>query len=292
MDKVIVEYNSSNGVFVQHRIMDREYTVRDKRHAYCEFLYLLQGKIDLEVEGAKRQVNAGEVILINSNLLHVQKMSEGVLTELIVVGIVPACLPTMINFDFVNVIQDNPILKHCLPKTISEKFHILEDFKHVCVAAKHRRGAYKELYVCAEIIKLIATLSKAVDGIILPKNEGAIKLSQSVLTTKCINYLNSNLFKKITVEEIASNLCCSKSYLQHLFKKEMKTSISEYINIQKMSIAQVLLNNNMTPMEVSDKLGFEYYSTFSSKFKKFYGVSPKRIKSNKIAVDVDVSGEI
>ena len=72
------------------------------------------------------------------------------------------------------------------------------------------------------------------------------------------------------------NFC--KSYVQHLFKDGMGVPISKYILIQKMQTANFLLEEGKTLKEVAKELGYKYYPTFFSAYKKFFGYSPKERK--------------
>ncbi len=288
MDKVLVEYNSSSGVFFQHRLLDREYTVRISSHAQFEFLYLIKGEMELEVNEQKRKISAGELVLIKPNAMHLQRMHSGIETELMVVQFLPSFLPSMVKYEFVDFVSESPVLNHCLPHSITSKYKFFDIFKKISSLSKKKDLTYRNLYVCAEILKLVATLSEAIDGM---GNTSAVqeeKPGQPMVVAKCLSYLNTNIAKKISVDELADYLCCSKSYLQHVFKREMGCSISEYVNIQKMTIAKSLLKSSLTPSEISDRLGYEYYSTFSAKFKKFYGAAPKLMNPSEILLNKDM----
>ncbi len=291
MDKVLVEYNSSNGIFFQHRVLDREYSVKKTSHAYYEFVYLVKGKMELYTEGQTKEIGAGELVMINANVAHAQKLLGGEMTELMVVGVLPGVLPSIVKLGFIDVVSENPILFHSLPKDIVAECKFFNCFKKICSLSKKLDLPYKDLYISAEMTRFVAILSDAVDKLMRYNNDSENNSNQSVIITKCLNYLSLNLAKKITIDEIAENLCCSKSYLQHVFKKEMHCSISEYLNSQKMSTARMLLGENLTPSEVADRLGYEYYSTFSAKFKKFYGFAPRKAGTGKIVLNVDFDKE-
>ncbi len=288
MDKVLVEYNSSNGIFFQHRILDRDYNVKPASHAHYEFVYLIKGKMKLKVNDQERILNSGELALIDANVMHAQNIFGGKENELMVISVLPSVLPSIVNFGFIRMVSDSPLLAHGLPAGVVSKYNIPACFKRICALTKKSDFPYKDLYISSEMIQLVACMSKAIDSLVSLRKMGDSKLNKTVLLSKCLDYLNTNLNKKISVEELAEKLCCSKSYLQHVFKKEMGLTISEYINTQKMSIAKSLLASKLSPGEVSEKLGYEYYSTFSTKFKKFYGVSPKDISVEEVRLNIDL----
>ena len=72
----------------------------------------------------------------------------------------------------------------------------------------------------------------------------------------------------------------SKSYLQHVFKETIGVPISQYILIQKMQTANFLLEEGKSLKVIAYELGFKYYPTFFSAYKKFFGYCPKERKNN------------
>jgi two-component system response regulator YesN len=100
----------------------------------------------------------------------------------------------------------------------------------------------------------------------------------SDINNSVIQIINDNVKNKISVDLIAKKLNFSRSYLQHIFKDGVGVSISEYILIQKMQTANLLLEEGKLLKEVASELGYKYYPTFFTAYKKFYGFCPKERK--------------
>ncbi len=62
------------------------------------------------------------------------------------------------------------------------------------------------------------------------------------------NYISHNIYKKITLEELASYMELSCTYLSHLFSREMGISIHSYIQREKVNIACNLLMHTSRPI--------------------------------------------
>ena len=91
-----------------------------------------------------------------------------------------------------------------------------------------------------------------------------------------LSYINQNLDKKITVEELANLVNLSPDYLAVQFKSIIGFTIIQYINRCRIDQAKVLMvNEDMLIKEVAAKVGFgdEFY--FSKTFKKYEGMSPR-----------------
>lgn len=64
-----------------------------------------------------------------------------------------------------------------------------------------------------------------------------------------------------------------------VFKRQMRTSFSEYLTERRIRQAKVLLkNSNMPLLEVAIAVGFENQSYFSRVFKSHVGSSPRQFR--------------
>lgn len=91
--------------------------------------------------------------------------------------------------------------------------------------------------------------------------------------------INSQVYEKIRIDDIAKACGLSSSHLRKLFKQEYGESTKKYITRIKMEQAQFLLREKVyTIKELSFKLGFSCMQDFSKSFKDFYGVSPSKIQ--------------
>ena len=92
-------------------------------------------------------------------------------------------------------------------------------------------------------------------------------------------YLEKHYTEPIRLDELAALCAVTKSYFCRLFKTATKQTVTEYINAWRMSLAEQLLRStNMPIAEVARQAGFDDNCYFSRKFKKEFGVSPKKIR--------------
>jgi len=90
-----------------------------------------------------------------------------------------------------------------------------------------------------------------------------------------INYIDENMNRRITLEEIGKKFYINKYYLCHLFKDVTGSTINAYITREKIAMAKKLLGEGIAPKNVCAQLGFDDYSNFYRLFKKVTGVSPR-----------------
>jgi len=96
---------------------------------------------------------------------------------------------------------------------------------------------------------------------------------------KAVNYINENYMNKITLEEVAAHVYLSPSYFSKVFKDNMKCNFNTYVNRVRVERSkQLLLNENINLVDVSNLVGYEDQSYFSKVFKKIVGVTPGKYR--------------
>lgn len=90
-----------------------------------------------------------------------------------------------------------------------------------------------------------------------------------------IYYIEENLHKNLTLEEISHSCHYSKYHLLHFFKASTGHSIMYYIRARKLSTSLELLTNSEFTIEyISSLLGFVHPTNFSRAFKRHYQLTP------------------
>ena len=93
---------------------------------------------------------------------------------------------------------------------------------------------------------------------------------------KCIDYICENLHTRITIKDLSAYVGLNESYLSRLFKKEVGTTLSTYIQEKKIETAQnMLIYSDFSPAEISSILAFPTQSYFTMVFRKISGMTPK-----------------
>ena len=97
---------------------------------------------------------------------------------------------------------------------------------------------------------------------------------------KCCSLIRQNLLTGVDWDEIAGSLGYSPYYLSARFKAETGMSFRDYIALQKMEQAKVLLAaSNLSISELADMLGFSSGSYFSRIFRKLEGCTPREYRN-------------
>ena len=110
--------------------------------------------------------------------------------------------------------------------------------------------------------------------------------SESYILSHTLEYIHQNYTNAITVREVACFCHCSESYINHIFKKNMRVNIKAYINkIRLEQSKEYLMNTSESISEIAIHVGFNDPNYFSNVFTKVCGFTPseykKRFKNKK-----------
>lgn len=98
---------------------------------------------------------------------------------------------------------------------------------------------------------------------------------------KAMRFIHFNYTEQIKVEDLASVAELSSGYLSMLFKKEVGTTIIEYINQKRVQYAQLLLTTtDISIQRIAGMAGFLDDNYFSRIFRKHRGSSPRNFRKS------------
>lgn len=98
------------------------------------------------------------------------------------------------------------------------------------------------------------------------------------VVTRIFDYIDSHLEEDITISGMSDELHYSSDHLSRVFSEATGDSLKHYINAKKIALAQKLLLQNYSPYDVCFMVGYNNYSSFSRRFSKQIGLSPKQFQ--------------
>jgi iron complex transport system substrate-binding protein len=106
-----------------------------------------------------------------------------------------------------------------------------------------------------------------------PEDDGTVHKSNLIFDS--IVYINRNLDKKLTEENIAREFGVSYSHFSREFKKATGRTFKDYIVDTRMNHAeQLLVNTDLQVSEIAASCGYSNISYFISLYKKIKGKTP------------------
>lgn len=239
--------------------------IHDDNELFC----LVKGDVGYIVEGRRYKLYPGTMLLMRSSESHKLIVNSSLEYERYV-----------INFKSDFLLQngfDKSLLSPLTDRELGQKNRYSpKDFDNLSPLSffeKLEREAKIISPKCAVLSNLSSLLS-AVNVAFLKKSnkdsdEGGI-----------IAYINENLTKDLSVEEIASFAHLSSSQLSRIFKELSGTSVHEYILSKRLVLFHQRLREGMGVIEASAQCGFHDYSAFYRLYKKRFGSSPTKLITN------------
>jgi AraC-like DNA-binding protein len=95
---------------------------------------------------------------------------------------------------------------------------------------------------------------------------------------RLINYVNQNLFKNISLQQISEIFFLSQSQINRIFKKNTGSSIGQYIAAKRLLTARNRIRAGEPAVKVSEECGYRDYSAFYRSYCAKFGCTPQEDK--------------
>lgn len=90
-----------------------------------------------------------------------------------------------------------------------------------------------------------------------------------------LKWINEQIDKNLTTDEIVKKSGYSKRQLHNIFIKNVHCGVSEYLRKKKLSHASTLLKiTNMSIIDIADEINFSSAQSFSRAFRRYYNLAP------------------
>ncbi|OMF38357.1 AraC family transcriptional regulator [Paenibacillus sp. FSL H8-0548] len=136
----------------------------------------------------------------------------------------------------------------------------------------HKTMKNSELIIHSILYRLFA---EWIDMLTAPHQMGYLPKAKEVYVRKAIEYIKTNYYNKISINELASLIGIDRIYLSSLFKESVELSPQMYLLHYRMDRAcDLLYNQQLTISDISHSVGYKDPLLFSKMFKKVKGISP------------------
>lgn len=140
-----------------------------------------------------------------------------------------------------------------------------------------------ECFVKQTIIQVYRLLISEKNEIFLPETSQNT-IGKSIYSV--IRYIDKNIYSITSMQQIADALGYSQSYISHLFKEKLGTTMQNYVSLKKIEASLDLLKyEKNTITQVATALNYESVQSFGKVFKRVMGCTPSKyqqlLKMNK-----------
>ncbi|MGI8387538.1 helix-turn-helix domain-containing protein [Robertmurraya sp. P23] len=257
------------------------------KHNYFELLFVLDGQLDIFIEGVHYRYNRGDACLINLNIRHEESYSGNFTVVYFLIS--KEYLNTFLKEEVPNATGNlYSFFQKNLNNSEGHKSNFI-DFSPIVVPIQVVTTGMEEIIylIIKEMVNSSAGYQSIVRGLVhrffhqlqLPTLYGHSyveleSVSGNNLFEETLRYINEKK-GKVTRQEIAEVLHYNGNYINQIFKKHTNQSISEYSrNVCLREATSLLLNSKLSIATIIKHLGFENRTSFYTQFKKRYGVTP------------------
>ena len=241
-------------------------------HNCYEIYYLYSGKIRYLIDYNLYDVDEGDIVLINKQVLHMTKLVDDRPGENIKV---------FINDDIINSLGENSKeFFYCLKNNLVLKIP-LKDKKFITSLFLKIHSEFKKnnLFSYQLTQNHIYELLTYIYLLMYSSSNIATTVDENETVNKAIRYIQNNFNQNITLYDVASECHMNPSYFSRFFKKQLGINLMSFINTARIKEASLLLtNSDRTVTEIAYDCGYNDVKYFITTFKKVNGCSPSTFR--------------
>lgn len=229
-------------------------------HESIEYLFVIEGKGQLEIDEKRLDLKMGDIAIINSYVAHRVLCDDSIRYYCL---IVEKSFYKENNIDFSHLFF-TPVIHD---QIASNYFSIIAD-EYYC-DMKFKRAGFR-----AAILNLIVYLCRNYRTQHTTNKEHAQNQNFHSIQLAII-YIKNNLQKQLTLEEVARQAQISKYHFSRIFKDVTGYTVFSYINNLRCEHAKILLSGGkISIQEVAVLCGFKNISYFTKTFKTYTSFTP------------------
>lgn len=256
-------------VYTHRLFREMIYTVQHW-HNSIEINIATRGSLTYTVDGQRRELPEGGVILINSGLLHSA-----------------ARVGNLEVFEGVTVLISRPFLDSWLGENTRLEIPEDPDVIRQIVRAVKQLGEIdcssepnKKLLEMEQLFRLMVVFSQHCVRDTGSQREFSDRSVERI--KRVVNYLNVHYKEDISLNQVAEVFACTPQYLSRTFKEHIGTPFYKYLqHIRLMNTLNQIKDEKDTPLlECALENGFLNNKSFIATFKEYYNCTPSQWRKN------------
>ena len=266
---------TSRYVEVLHEASNSNSEMTLHSHYFYEILCCASA-VDVEyLVGADRyRLQKGDIIFITPGTSHRPLLPERLQAPYHrdVIRISPEFFQNMLSLDIPigGLIPAEPFLL----RTAGTRWEYLADlFRWVAEEATQRNLGW-ELVVMSNICHILVHINRA----LLDRSAKPLHAEKPELLDQVLDYIETHMAEKITLAEISQRFFVSQSTITQTFRNKMGVSFYRCVTQRRLIAAKRMIEKGIAMDRISERVGFQDYSSFYRAFKQEYGISPRQYR--------------
>ena len=247
---------------IYSHIHEKGFIFSGESHPYYEINIITEGTLGLTIDDKLYELNEGCGVIIPAGAFHKNWTIGQSDVKFFVVSFEAITKGISLTDNIVYTISENDTFY--INKIISEGL----DWTHE--KSTPARFAQQMIKNCIECL-VLSMLRQCVE------NSEYTSVSSDIFY-RAIHYMNKNIHKSVTMEEIAEASSTSVANLKKVFKKYTGNGTIHHFNMLKLEYSKELLKTGTPIGEIAFTLDFSSQNHYAQSFKKVFGITPTEFK--------------
>lgn len=241
-------------------------------HNYYEIYLFMGGDVQFFLDAQAINLKPGDLILIRNDQIHGPKPLNSSIYERYIIHL-PRKLVIDLSSPSTNLLACfKPDSKHSLinlsPEALGALIQLLDQLTDI-----YKTSCYgEELLTNAIITQILILINRQFRH--TPEVSLTNHLTKEV--QEILTFIQENITQDLSLASLEEQFGLSRFHLNRLFKKDVGSTIYQYILLSRISLAKQLLETNSNVTDVCFACGFNDYANFIRAFKKITGLAPKQ----------------
>ena len=239
-------------------------TMRKHCHNHFEIYFITKGNCCYFIENKVYHLIPGDIILIPEGIMHNTEYQNNVYTRKLI-----SCSEYFIP-ESIKPLLPSLLYLYRNPEIIESVEQI---FSRVEEEYAHKDSLSEDIFKC--YTHMLFFLLVRHPNQYIPQQEEKHYIDDA------IRYLQNNYTQQISLQDVSGRYFVSPEHFSRVFKQKTGFNVSEYLNILRLQKAENLLKQlTAAPItEIAEDCGFNDSNYFCVKFKKLYGMPPKKFQT-------------
>ncbi|SCP96325.1 helix-turn-helix domain-containing protein [Anaerobium acetethylicum] len=263
-----------------------DFSYSGESHDFWEIMCVDKGEVHVVADDRSYTLKKGDIIFHKPNEFHALKANGQIAPNIVVLSFV--CNSECMRFFENKVLSISEAERYLLAQIIVEakktyKSKLNDPFLEKLMHADHVPFGSEQLIKLfleqffLQLYRRYTTVEEM--NSTLPKT--LKKKNENQLYSCIINYLENNIQKHLTIEQICKDNIIGRSQLQKLFRYKHNCGVIDYFCKMKIDMAkQLIRDNHMNFTQISDYLGYTSIHYFSRQFKQVTEMTPSEYSSS------------
>jgi len=277
-------YDSELGYIINYTTgLSAETSTLPDMHQSSQYMmyYFFSGSGNIKIEGKQYDFSDGDIIILNPTEMFCCSVDGNKYHERIVLHFSDRLLKnfpkdcSVLSSPFVN--REKGVSNHI--SSASVKKHSLDTILKSLLATVQSTNPVKDILALCKITEALSVICEMFGN----RNfNHAVPSTENHLINKILEFLNIHFREEISMVSIAREFNIDKSYMAHLFKEHVGTSVWNYVIFHRISYFNELVSKGIDIGEACHMAGFNNYSNFFRLYKKHMQMTPLEFKKHAV----------